>query len=42
MNHAVVIIGYTPTHWIIKNSWGTGWGQNGFAYVNKSSNCGIK
>ena len=36
LNHAVVLIGYkeaegsTPAHWIIKNSWGTYWGSNGF------------
>lgn len=30
--HAVSIIGYDDAQgcWIIKNSWGTGWGENGF------------
>jgi hypothetical protein len=25
---------YTPAHFIIRNSWGTGWGQKGFAYAS--------
>lgn len=36
-----MLVGYDQNYWIIKNSWGTGWGQGGFAYVSKSSNCGI-
>lgn len=25
----------------MKNSWGTGWGQNGFGVVNKNNDCGL-
>jgi hypothetical protein len=32
--HCVAIVGYTPTHFIIRNSWGAGWGHNGFAYAS--------
>ena len=32
--HAVSIVGYTPTHFIIRNSWGIGWGDKGFAYAS--------
>ena len=32
--HAMSIVGYTPTHFIIRNSWGTGWGDMGFAYAS--------
>lgn len=32
--HAVSIVGYTPKHFIIRNSWGTGWGHKGFAYAS--------
>jgi hypothetical protein len=32
--HAVAIVGYTPTSFIIRNSWGTGWGQKGFALAS--------
>lgn len=42
VDHAVVIVGYTETHWIIKNSHGTGWGNQGFGYVSKINDCGIK
>ena len=36
IDHAVTIVGwYEPYHsWIIKNSWGTGWGYGGYAYVS--------
>jgi C1A family cysteine protease len=32
--HAMSIVGYTPTHFIIRNSWGHGWGDKGFAYAS--------
>jgi C1A family cysteine protease len=35
-NHVVELIGYTSTYWIIKNSWGSGWGKQGFAWVTRS------
>lgn len=28
--HALVVVGYVGGNYIIKNSWGTGWGNNGF------------
>ena len=43
INHAVVIVGYTTDgHWIIKNSWGTAWGDNGFAIIDKDADCALK
>lgn len=30
--HAIVLVGYTPTHFIVRNSWGKGWGDGGYAY----------
>lgn len=32
--HAVAIVGYTLKHFIIRNSWGTEWGDGGFAYAS--------
>jgi hypothetical protein len=34
--HAVTIVGYTPDRFIIRNSWGKGWGDKGFAYASLS------
>jgi hypothetical protein len=31
--HAVALVGYTPTGFIVRNSWGTHWGDNGFGYA---------
>ena len=32
--HAVAIVGYTEDRFIIRNSWGTTWGDKGFAYAS--------
>jgi len=35
--HAVCVVGYTKTgRFIIRNSWGTGWGDKGFAYASQA------
>ncbi|KOC67021.1 Cathepsin O [Habropoda laboriosa] len=46
LNHAVQIVGYDQTadipHYIIKNSWGTNFGDKGYMYIGIGSNlCGI-
>jgi len=33
--HAMLMVGYTGNFYIIKNSWGTDWGDNGYCYVPK-------
>ena len=32
-HHAVAVIGYHEKYWIVKNSWGTGWGEQGFMRI---------
>ncbi len=32
--HCVCIVGYTSKHFIIRNSWGTDWGDKGYAYAS--------
>ena len=34
--HAAVLVGYTATRFIVRNSWGTSWGAQGFAYASKA------
>jgi len=32
--HAVAMVGYTPDRFIVRNSWGRGWGDKGFGYAS--------
>ncbi len=42
INHAVVVVGYDANgNYIIKNSWGTTWGESGYGVVSKDNNCGL-
>jgi hypothetical protein len=34
--HAVAIVGYSATALIVRNSWGTDWGDHGFAYASNA------
>jgi hypothetical protein len=46
VNHAVVLVGYTPDYWIVKNSWGSDWGLSGYVHITRSrtnrANCKIE
>lgn len=35
VNHAIALVGWNDTggYWILKNSWGTGWGENGYMRI---------
>jgi cathepsin L len=46
LNHAILAVGVSGTgtsaYWIVKNSWGTRWGSNGYIMMAKGNNlCGI-
>lgn len=30
LNHAMLLVGYTPEYWILLNWWGKGWGEDGY------------
>jgi hypothetical protein len=34
--HAMLIVGYTGNFYIVKNSWGESWGDQGYCYIPKS------
>jgi C1A family cysteine protease len=31
--HAVLVVGYRDDNFIVQNSWGSDWGEDGFAYL---------
>ncbi|EFJ47066.1 cysteine protease [Volvox carteri f. nagariensis] len=41
--HQVLVVGYNDigSYWIVKNSWGTRWGDNGFIRISYSANVGF-
>lgn len=42
LNHAVLLIGYQDSGtWIVKNSWGTTWGESGYIRLKVGNTCGI-
>jgi len=42
LNHAILAVGWTATYWIVKNSWGTSWGAQGYIFMKRGSNiCGV-
>jgi hypothetical protein len=44
-NHAIVIVGYStvtsPNYYIVRNSWGSGWGDNGYIKIGMATGAGI-
>ena len=45
LNHAVLLVGYETningSYWIIQNSWGENWGDNGYAKIKIENGDGV-
>ncbi|KAL4464683.1 hypothetical protein ABPG74_011244 [Tetrahymena malaccensis] len=43
LNHGVLLVGYNSTEgsWLVKNSWGTNWGENGYIRLKDGNTCGL-
>lgn len=37
-NHAIIIVGFTKDYWIVRNSWGSDWGESGHIRIKKEQN----
>ncbi|CAN1810440.1 Senescence-specific cysteine protease SAG12 [Linum perenne] len=35
LDHAVTAVGYGKEYWVLKNSWGADWGENGYMRIQK-------
>jgi len=36
INHAVLAVGYDQDYWLIRNSWGSSWGESGYIRLTRS------
>jgi KDEL-tailed cysteine endopeptidase len=45
LDHGVLLVGYASDYWIVKNSWGPTWGEQGYVRIGKTTSgaqqCGV-
>ncbi|XP_073958794.1 cathepsin K-like isoform X2 [Choristoneura fumiferana] len=42
LNHAMLLVGYTPEYWVLLNWWGKQWGEDGYMRIRRGFNrCGV-
>eukprot|EP01009_Symbiontida_sp_KSa7_P007852 NODE_4936_length_329_cov_410.350000_g4325_i0.p3 GENE.NODE_4936_length_329_cov_410.350000_g4325_i0~~NODE_4936_length_329_cov_410.350000_g4325_i0.p3 ORF type:complete len:78 (+),score=13.31 NODE_4936_length_329_cov_410.350000_g4325_i0:33-266(+) len=42
-DHGVLLVGYGEDYWIVKNSWGPNWGEEGYIRLHKGDDqCNIQ
>ena len=38
INHGVVLVGYGPGYWLVRNSWSASWGEAGYIRLYRDDN----
>lgn len=41
LDHGVQAVGYSQDYWIVRNSWGPGWGEGGFIRISRKNDATI-
>jgi len=42
LDHAVLLVGFGKNYWLVKNSWSTYWGNDGYVLMStQDNNCGV-
>jgi len=41
LDHGILLAGYTSSYWLVKNSWGASWGENGYIRLAPGNTCGL-
>ena len=37
LDHVVVVVGYAPDYWLVRNSWGENWGESGYIRLTRKN-----